>query len=71
MMTPLFHKSPQVFWNSDVVEIVGFGEVVVVFKHEACFWTQEKADGDTEVKAHFWIGFRGEKMFNFTTKSKN
>ena len=58
MMTPLFHKSSQVFRDSDVVDIVGLCEVVVVFVHEARFRTQEKADGDREVKAHFGFRFR-------------
>ena len=65
-MTPLFHKSSQVFRNSDVVDIVGLCEVVVVFKHEACFWTQEEADGYEEVEAHgFWFSVSVKKCSNF------
>lgn len=55
MTTPLFHKSSQVFRNSDIVDIVCLCEVVVVFKHEACFPAQGEGGGYEEVKAH---GFR-------------
>ena len=65
MTTPLFHKSSQVLRDSDVVDIVGLCEVVVVFKHEACFWTQEEGDGDGEVKAHFWFSVSVKKCSNF------
>ncbi len=58
MGTPLFHKSSQVLRDSDVVDIVGLCQVVVVFKHETRFCTQVEADRDGEVKAHFGFRFR-------------
>jgi hypothetical protein len=68
MMPPLFQKAAQVLWDSDVVEIVGFGEVIVVFVHEACFWTQEEGDGDEEVEAHFDLEWATKKCQFYTAE---
>lgn len=65
MTPPLFQKSSQVFRDSDVVDIVGLCEVIVVFKHEACFRTQEDRDGDEEIEAHVWFSFSVKRCSNF------